>query len=140
MEKLPDAVEKGLEEITQYVTGKWAKGNEVYAKNIMNFLKENIISTYYNLGESIDLKEGNYVRTLMALYVHALRALDGDMKKFKACYTKSTGPRDDEIRKLYGQAQNRGSFIYETLVDGYKTEVKVALKTRKAAKKLSGQK
>ena len=140
MEKLPKAVEKGLEEITQEVTKKWAKGNKDYAQNVMNFLKKNIISTHLNLGKDINLKEGNYVRTLMALYVHALKALNGDMEKFEKCYDNSETlkPRYDEIRRLY--QHNRGATIYDTLSDWYRIEVKVAVNTRKAAKKMTGKK
>lgn len=132
MPKFPEEVEKGLEEITKEVTNKWAKGNKVYAKTIMEFLKENIISVYLNLGKDIDLKEGNYVRTIMVLYVHALRAVDGDMEKFMQCYNspETLEPREDEIRRLQMQAQNRGSYIYDNLFDAYQIEVNVAKRTR----------
>lgn len=143
MEKLPKAVEKGLEEITQEVTKKWAKGNETYTRTIMNFLKENILSKYLELGKDIDLKEGNYVRTLMVLYVYALTAVNGDMERFMQHYNnpKTLEPREDEIRRLQTQSSNRGSYIYDNLFDAYQIEVNVAKRTRWAtAGKLANKK
>lgn len=138
MEKLPEAVEKGLEEITEEVTNKWAKGNEVYSKKIMNFLKENILSKYINLGKDVNIKEGNYVRTFMVLYVYALGTVDGDMDKFEKCYNnpETLEPREKEIRRLQTQSSNRGSYIYNNLFDAYQIEVNVAKRTRWAAKDL----